>query len=863
MEQLPPKIHCLPPRPLIGGSLINKEAYQDLSQLKHFSIPDGDYKESASDQELEQALHEELQHLDNHHTTTDVDSPKKKKGHKNTSSSRAATSKTHHLDTITTTTTKTHQHHQKQQRWSTLSADEHSWYLSHINALDDLSAKDAARMMSLIQAVSKEREEYKKAVLSTWLPPTLPALDAMSGRQKSQVEEDVKQRHETVARQYARYWKFHSILPLKSSKNNCGNKVSKEDSLFLATTGNPPVLQIPPALDGGVPVSLPTTLSYLPATIAICTYNKARNTVHHHHQHQQPSKKQKTGLKHRSDSGSKKNAAVVIERPYRKAPVTPLHEFVEDEHPLYKPNSATTVLNSPTLLMSSSTIMTPGTIVADASALIAIASTPLMSHYQDRQLQKSWCWEIPVTVDGKGRVLIEKPLHPRAVTKRALMTRLYKYAALSVLLPEPLAEIEEGDEEAGGEGNKGGKRGKTNSVKSSRPSAKPASKTTSTQTTVSSPSPRQTMFGKVKVGEHHVLIRSHAMYHVSTGNTSLFDNDDAAKEKYCNGQVPVVIGIKSDYLETLTTNGGDDDGEVEEEIFSELEVCHWLLKLLFCPGAEGVMVARVHVPHSKLVSCEYLSRGELEESLDTGPCLDFLSSVLTGMKQQQLRTGRYILSPVGGQDNMSIAVYAVSDDDKTAGGTGGGGGGTAPGGGGGTSTHVTVLPLPCGGTTTTVASMQQQQQQQGGRVIYDLHEALRLSGRMTILPQHAFLPPRWHPYRFGGGNDDDDDDEEDREEMKMSHIPDTFPPIPKDRDKAREERKNKKGKGKRKGKKSGGGGGWEEGKKGRRRKRQRRLLPHAWSVLGKGGDFDSLMDQQQKPMDMSRKSYMDQLEEEI
>jgi len=862
MQRPPPTIHCLPPRPLIGGSLINKEAYQKLSQLKHFScsIQDGDYKESASDQELEQALHEELQHLDHHQvTTTDVDAFTRRKGHKHASSSRDANNKTQNVDS-TTTTNKKHHH---QQRWSSLSADEHSWYLSHINALDDLSEKDATRMMSLMQAVSKEREEYKKAILSTWLPPTLPALDAMSGRQKSQIEEDVKQRQEAVARQYARYWKFHSILPLKSNNNNNNNNnnssnsssgVAKkdEDCLFLATTGTLPALQIPSSLDDGVPVSLPTTLSYLPATIAM--YNNKTTKAH-----QPTSKKQKTGLKSRA-SGGKKNT-VVIERPYRKAAVAPLHQFVEDAHLLYRPSATTS--DSPTLLISKSTT-TPGTIVADASALIAIASTPLMSHYQDRQLQKSWCWEIPVSIDEEGRVIIEKPLHPRAVTKRALMTRLYKYAALSVLLPEPLGEAEAEDKEEVG-GQESNCKWKAKRAKRLRSSANPASKAapkqTPTQSTVS-PSPRHTMFGKVKVGEHHVFIRSHAMYHVPIENTSLID-DDATKEKEkhhnTSGLVPVVFGVKSDYLD-MTTIGGDD-GEVEEEIFSELEVCHWLLKLLFCPGTEGVMVARVHVPHNKLVSCEYLSRRELEENLDTAPCLDFLSTVLTDVKKQQWGAGRYILSPVGGQDNVSIAVYTTSDDDKYAGGRGrGGGGGTATAPvGGGTSTNITVLPLPCGGTTTTAAAMQQKQQKQGGKVVYDLHEALRLSGRMTILPQHAFLPPRWHPYRLDDGDDDNDDDEG-KEELKMSQIPDTFPPRPKDGDgdKTREGRKNKeKGKGK---KRRGG----EEGKKSRRkRKRQRRLLPHAWSVLGKGGDFDSLLDQQQKPMDMSRKNYMDQLEEEI
>ena len=706
-----------------------------------------------------------------------------------------------------------------------------------------------------MQAVSKEREEYKKAILSTWLPPTLPALDAMSGRQKSQVEEDVKQRQEAVARQYDRYWKFHSILPLKINNNNNINNINNnnngdvgskgEDSLFLATTGTLPVLQIPSSLDDGVPVSLPTTLSYLPATIAM-NNNKTTNNI----------SQQKTGL----NSSGRKNA-VVVERPYRKVAVTPLHQFVEDGHLLYRPSATTN--NPPTLLISKSTI-TPGTIVADASALIAIASTPLMSHYQDRQLQKSWCWEIPITVDEEGRVIIEKPLHPRAVTKRALMTRLYKYAALSVLLPEPVEEAEE--EEVGGEGSNG--KWKAKQVKRSRSSANPASKRAPTQKstqTTASPSPRQTMFGKVIVGEHLVLIRSHAMYHVPIESISLVD-DDATKEKEKHGNtgglVPAVFGVKSDYLDT--TANGSGDGEVEEEIFSELEVCHWLLKLLFCPGAEGVMVARVHVPRSKLMSCEYLSRRELEENLDTAPCLDFLSTVLTDVKKQQLGAGRYILSPVGGQDNISIAVYTVSDDDKSAGGVGRGGGGsaTAPGGGG-TSTHITVLPLPCGGTTTTAAAMHQKQQhqQKRGKVVYDLHEALRLSGRMTILPQHAFLPPRWHPYRFG----DDDDDDEGKEEVKMSQIPDTFPPRPTDGDgdTPREGRKNKK-KGKGKKRRGDVDGGGEEGKKGRRkRKRQRRLLPHAWSVLGKGGDFDGLLDQQQKPMDMSRRNYMDQLEEEI
>lgn len=94
------------------------------------------------------------------------------------------------------------------------------------------------------------------------------------------------------------------------------------------------------------------------------------------------------------------------------------------------------------------------------------------------------------------------------------------------------------------------------------------------------------------------------------------------------------------------------------------ELCSWWLKLLLRPAASSVLVARVQVLHSRLISTERLSAGDLEQLVGSavgyaarmrqlaGAGLGMLQALLLELAQQ--KPGRYLLVHAPNEDQCCL-----------------------------------------------------------------------------------------------------------------------------------------------------------------------------------------------------------------
>lgn len=82
------------------------------------------------------------------------------------------------------------------------------------------------------------------------------------------------------------------------------------------------------------------------------------------------------------------------------------------------------------------------------------------------------------------------------------------------------------------------------------------------------------------------------------------------------------------------------------------ELCAWWLKLLLRPDAAALLAAHVHVPHSRLLTSERLTAGDIEGLCGGAPRMRALAAAGLAMLQGLLRElgrqppGRYLLTHV-------------------------------------------------------------------------------------------------------------------------------------------------------------------------------------------------------------------------
>ncbi|KAL4457520.1 hypothetical protein ABPG75_012385 [Micractinium tetrahymenae] len=751
------------------------------------------------------------------------------------------------------------EHSKLVRRWSDLSAKEHEWFLRHQGQA--LVGSEAQRMALLQGRVAAEQQRYWQDVQQRAAGgAAAQRYQHATARQLAQLEDDAAQRRQRVTQQLPRCFHLRAVLPVPTAPAApaADGRPAQPPTpqlrhvAMLRREGQAPLFEVPA---GGT--KLHGDRLYLPCSVP---------------------------------AGAAGSAAAAPAQVYRKQAVAPLAEDPllpelalqalqakkgtdqqqqqgQEQQGQEQQGQERDMQQEPPATAGSEQQQQQGQplFCLAASAFSDIVGTPM--------LQRRPAWEIPITiqplpapvgeqageaaVDGRASgsvmVCIDKPLQQRVLTMRAKQQRLQKYAVLSMAAhskrPQGQAQQHRG---AAGEAEGEAEKGETparHSTRSTRGAAaagaaeagRASGETKAAGAAGAAPAglpPREAAYDCWQLGGTRLLLRSHGRMMLQPAAVSANGGDmqaggegagqqaeqggqqagqhegqqggqqaqDAGEEGEKDGgqeeaqeqakqqqqaqqeQQPqhVLLALKTEYLP-----------EEEREEFTVDELCCWWLRLSVCPTADALLAAHVHVPHSKLLSCQALTAADLERHCSgagkddggeaasrhmrrlAGAGLALLQQLLGALGA--LPPGRYLLAHAPGEPTCCL-FKALSPEAAAA-------------------VEGEPPPLPCSATLAQPGTM------------YDLHAAHQRSGA-TDTETPCFVPPRWRPFH-----------------PEIAQIPYTFPP-------------------------SGLGLG-QLGKQQRYKQRQRKVLPHAWKVLGEGGDFDQV----QHVAQISRDDYLEGLEE--
>ncbi|KAL4440696.1 hypothetical protein ABPG77_000405 [Micractinium sp. CCAP 211/92] len=737
------------------------------------------------------------------------------------------------------------EHSKLVRRWSDLTAKEHDWFLRHQGQA--LVGSEAQRMSILQGRVAAEQQRYWQDVQQRAAGGTAAQrYQHATARQLAQLEDDEAQRRQRVTRHQPRFFHLRTVLPVGTAP--AAPPVEGQPAeppppqlrhvALLRRDGQAPLFTVPPSgakLHGDrryLPCCVPAgaagtagaapTLAYRKAAVPPLAEDALLLAVAPQALVQQPPPQQE----HKREPGHVKQQDQSKQQAQEQAQQQQQQQ--EQQAQAQGPPAAASSQEQQAQQQAQ-----PLFCLA-ASAFAAAVSTPM--------LQRRPAWEIPITVQqlpaGGGRqegdragmrvsggtsssgstlVCIDKPLQQRVLTMRAKQQRLQKYAVLSLTAgsQEPRHGQDGAQQAEQGAGQGGAQtRHSARSTRSAAPTARPAAaegpeapQPAGASSAAPALPPREASYDCWQLGDCRLLLRSHGrLLHAKApteggskqpGTEAAGQQDgeqagqaEQGEEEAQQTQAPehVLLGLKTEYLP-----------EEESEEFTVDELCRWWLRLHICPTADALLAAHVHVPHSKLLSCQTLTAADLELHCSGGSEEDGGEAASRHMRRLAgaglallhqllgalgaLGPGRYLLAHAPGEPTCCL-FKALSEEAAEA-------------------VEGQPPPLPCSATLAQPGT------------IYDLHAAHQRSGA-TDTETPCFVPPRWRPFH-----------------PDIPQIPYTFPP-------------------------SGLGLG-QLGKQQRYKQRQRKVLPHAWKVLGEGGDFDQVHHVAQ----ISRADYMAGLEEEL
>ncbi|PRW56140.1 zinc finger domain containing [Chlorella sorokiniana] len=654
-------------------------------------------------------------------------------------------------------------------RWSELTVQEHQWYLAHQGQA--LTGSDAQRFALLASKVAEEQQQYYQDVQQKAAGGASAArYGHCTARQGAQLEQDAADRRQRQVQRLPRLYRLVAPLPVATAPDTAAQAealmAEALQLLHLGTLrqeGQPPAFTLP-----ATPAPLNSSLRYLPCTVEGGEAGAAGAAA---------------GGSGAAGGSSRGGGAP---RVYSKATVPLLAEDPLLPQLAQQARQQAATAGVPWMQDSDVERPPPPPPAADgqpqfclaASAFAALVSTPM--------LRRGPAWEIPVTIlpadqpaaaagaelggssgggsgggsgSGSGTtVCLEKPMLHRIMSMRAKQQRLQKYAVLSLGLQPSPAEAQHAQQAQqqqqqatpgrrrtrGSAAASAGAEGDSGEAAATAAAAAPASGA------AAGPGmpPREAAYDCWQLGDCRLLVRSHGRLQLQQqegqqqqqqqqqqdggsqqgGRAALQQpggeqqqQEERQQEQQEAGGQHVVLGLKTEYL---------PDPDREEHTMEEL--CAWWLKLLLRPSASTVLAAHVHVPHSRLLSAERLTAGDLEQLIGGAPRMRQLAAAGLAMLQGLLRElgrqppGRYLLTHVPYEEQCCLFRAVPAEVAEYAQGP--------------------LPPLPCSPSTASAGA------------VYDLHAAHEHSGA-TDAAAIQFVPPRWRAFM-----------------PDIPQIPHTFPP---------------------------------------------------------------------------------------